>query len=88
MLLLREDLIRTSRKSEVVLIVTEELQLRARKRAELRELFLLRGVEPPNGIALNAVLSQCPDVDLAFTAMTMVPRPRWVEDLVGRWAPV
>jgi hypothetical protein len=62
--------------------VKENRELRARRRAELRHLLMLCGFEPPNGIALNAVLSQCPDVDLAFTALTMTPRPRWVQELV------
>jgi hypothetical protein len=65
------------------LIVTQEFELRARRRAELRELLVLCGLEPPNGIALNAVLAKCEDVELAFTALTMVPRPMWVQDLVG-----
>jgi hypothetical protein len=46
-------------------------------------LLLLCGIEPPSGSVLNAVLSECPDVDLAFTALTMIPRPRWVQDLAG-----
>jgi hypothetical protein len=41
------------------------------------------GVELPDWVGLSAVLLECPDVDLAFTALTMVPRPRWVQDLVG-----
>lgn len=65
------------------MIVTEEQELRARRRIELRGLLVLCGFEPPNGVGLSAVLSECPDVDLAFTALTMVPRPRWVQDLVG-----
>jgi hypothetical protein len=69
--------------SEVELLISQELEVRARQRAELRELLVLCGSEPPSGIALQAVLSECPDVDLAFTALTMVPRPRWVEDLAG-----
>jgi len=32
---------------------------------------------------LTKVLSNCPDIDLAFTALTMNPRPSWVQDLVG-----
>jgi hypothetical protein len=68
---------------EVRLIVTEQQKLRSRRRSELRDLLALCGLEPPNAIALNAVLSECPDVDLAFTALTMCPRPRWVEDLAG-----
>jgi hypothetical protein len=66
------------------LIVTQERERRVRKRSELRELLVLSGFEPPKVVGLSAVLSECPDVDLAFTALTMVPRPRWVEDLVGR----
>lgn len=65
------------------MLVTQELEQRARQRSRLRELLVLCGVEPPSGIALDAVLSECPDVDLAFTALTMIPRPRWVQDLVG-----
>jgi hypothetical protein len=65
------------------LIVTQEMELRARQRSELRDLLVFCGFEPPNGVGLGAVLSECPDVDLAFTALTMVPRPRWVQDLVG-----
>lgn len=65
------------------MIVTEELELRFRQRSELQALLVLCGLEPPTGVALNAVLSECPDVDLAFTALTMVPRPMWVEDLAG-----
>jgi hypothetical protein len=62
-------------------IVTQEH--RARQLSALRDLLLLCGFEPPNRIALNAVLAECPDVDLAFTALTMTPRPRWVRDLAG-----
>jgi hypothetical protein len=65
------------------LLVTQELEQRARQRSELRELLVLCGIKPPSGTAIGAVLSECPDVDLAFTALTMVPRPRWVQDLVG-----
>lgn len=65
------------------MIVTEQSELRARQRADLRDLLVHCGLEPPGGVGLNAVLSECPDVDLAFTALTMVPRPRWVQDLVG-----
>jgi hypothetical protein len=65
------------------LIVAEEQELRSRQRSELRDLLVMCGLEPPNAIALNAVLSECPDVDLAFTALTMIPRPRWVQDLAG-----
>jgi hypothetical protein len=64
-------------------MVAQELELRARKRYELRYLLVLCGVRPPSGKVLNSVLAQCPDVDLAFTALTMVPRPRWVEELAG-----
>ncbi len=65
------------------MVVSEELELRSRRRSELRELLIVCGFDPPNGVALNAVLSECPDVDLAFTALTMTPRPRWVQDLAG-----
>jgi hypothetical protein len=64
-------------------IVTEELELRARQHSELRHLLIMCGVELPDWVGLSAVLLECPDVDLAFTALTMVPRPRWVQDLVG-----
>lgn len=69
------------------MIVTEERELRFRQRSELRDLLVLCGFEPPNRIALNAVLSECPDVDLAFTALIMIPRPRWVQDLAGPLSP-
>jgi hypothetical protein len=69
------------------LLVTEELELRARQRSELRHLFVMRGAEPPDWVGLSAVLEECPDVDLAFTALTMVPRPRWVQNLVGPLRP-
>jgi hypothetical protein len=62
---------------------TDELILQAHKRAELRKLLLGLGLESPDVPALKAVLLHCPDVDLAFTALTMVPRPKWVLDLVG-----
>jgi hypothetical protein len=65
------------------LVDTDEVILRARKRAELRRMLVGRGFEPPDLDALKALLSRCPDVDLAFTALTMLPRPSWVLDLVG-----
>jgi hypothetical protein len=65
------------------MVVTPELEVRARKRYELRDLLLLCGFKPPSTKVLNAVLSKCQDVDLAFTALTMTPRPGWVEDLAG-----
>ena len=68
-------------------IVTEEFELRSRQRSELRDLLIRCGFEPPDRISLNAVLSECPDVDLAFTALTMIPRPRWVQDLAGLLTP-
>jgi hypothetical protein len=68
---------------EVELIVSEDTESRSRQRSELRDLLVLCGLEPPNAIVLGAVLSECPDVDLAFTALTMIPRPRWVQDLAG-----
>jgi hypothetical protein len=74
---------RRTRESEVDVLVTEELELRARRHSELRRLLVTRGFEPPDWVGLSAVLQECPDVDLAFTALTMVPRPRWVQDLVG-----
>jgi hypothetical protein len=61
----------------------DEVILQARKRAELRKLLADVGLEPPDLDVLKAVVSQCPDVDLAFTALTMVPRPTWLLDLVG-----
>jgi hypothetical protein len=64
-------------------VVAQELELRARRRYELRDLLLLYGTNPPSASVLNAVLSQCPDVDLAFTALTLSPRPKWVRDLAG-----
>jgi hypothetical protein len=45
--------------------------------------LVLCGFAPPSGIGLDAVLSECQDVDLAFTALTMSPRPIWVQELVG-----
>lgn len=68
------------------MIVTEELQTRARDRSELRNLLTMCGFRAPSGLALNAVLLRCKDVDLAFTALTMTPRPKWVRELVGRSA--
>ena len=65
------------------MVVAEELEVRARKRYELRDLLVLCGIRPPSATVLNAVLAQCPDVDLAFTALTMTPRPRWVRKLAG-----
>lgn len=56
---------------------------RARRRVELRDLLRAYGFDPPSGIALNGVLAKCPDVDLAFTALTMTPRPGWVEAIAG-----
>jgi hypothetical protein len=64
-------------------IDTDELILQARKRAELRKMLVDLGLDPPDLAALKAVVAQCPDVDLALTALTMIPRPRWVLDLVG-----
>jgi hypothetical protein len=64
-------------------MLKEELQSRARRREELRDLLVSCGFETPSGIGINAVLSQCQDVDLAFTALTMSPRPIWVQELVG-----
>lgn len=63
--------------------LTEELNQRAERRTELRDLLRACGFDPPSATALNFVLSKCPDVDLAFTALTMVPRPRWVEAIAG-----
>ena len=33
--------------------------------------------------ALSKFLRKCPDLDLAATALTMIPRPKWVEEIVG-----
>jgi len=55
--------------------------LQARQRAELRKMLVDLGFEPPDLPVLEALVSQCPDVDLAFTALTMSPRPKWVLDL-------
>lgn len=66
-----------------MIVVTQDQELRVRHRNELRDLLVHCGLEPPSGVGLSAVLSECPDVDLAFTALTMTPRPRWVQDLVG-----
>jgi hypothetical protein len=57
--------------------------LQAHKRAALRKMLVDLGLEPPDIDALKALVSRCPDVDLAFTALTMIPRPRWVVDLVA-----
>jgi hypothetical protein len=73
---------RDTREAEVAVIDTDELILQAHKRAELRKMLVGLGLEPPDVPALKAVLSQCPDVDLACTALTMIPRPSWVLDLV------
>ena len=59
------------------------LTRRAERFTELRDLLRARGYQPPNGVAMSQLLAECPDVDLAFTALTMVPRPRWVMDLAG-----
>lgn len=63
--------------------MTEQLKERAERRIELRGLLREDGVDPPSGAALNRILSMCEDVDLAFTALTMAPRPRWVEAIAG-----
>lgn len=63
--------------------LTSELNQRAERRSELRDLLRSCGYDPPSGIALNAVLARCGEVDLAFTALTMVPRPPWVEAIAG-----
>jgi hypothetical protein len=65
------------------LALTEELNQRAERRCELRDLLRACGAEPPSAMALNSILSQCQDVDLAFTALTMVPRPDWVQAIAG-----
>lgn len=63
--------------------LTEELNERANRRSELRDLLCARGIEPPSAIALNHILGKCGDLDLAFTALTMAPRPDWVEAIAG-----
>jgi len=65
------------------LALTEELNQRADRRGELRDLLCACGIEPPSATALNHILGKCRDVDLAFTALTMVPRPDWVEAIAG-----
>lgn len=63
--------------------LTEELNQRAERRCELRELLNACGFKAPSATALNAILAKCRDVDLAFTALTMAPRPDWVEEIAG-----
>lgn len=63
--------------------LTEELNERAERRSELRDLLRACGFEPPSATALSSILYNCPDVDLAFTALTMVPRPAWVQAIAG-----
>ena len=63
--------------------LTEEFNERAERRCELRDLLHACGFEPPGATVLNAMLTKCRDVDLAFTALTMVPRPGWVEAIAG-----
>jgi hypothetical protein len=65
------------------LALTEELNQRAERRSELRDLLRACGFEPPSAMALNSIISKCQDVDLAFTALTMVPRPDWVRAIAG-----
>jgi hypothetical protein len=65
------------------MLVAGEQEVRSRRRCLLRDSLVLCGTTPPSGLVLNQVLSECPDVDLALTALTMNPRPRWVEDLAG-----
>ena len=65
------------------MIVTDDLQQRAEWRAQLSDLLRFRGVEPPSRTALNEMLSRCEDVDLAFTALTIIPRPPWVREIAG-----
>lgn len=72
-----------STEADVALIDTDEVILQARKRAELRKMLVALGLEAPDLPALKALVTRCPDVDLAFTALTMLPRPTWVHDLVG-----
>jgi hypothetical protein len=56
---------------------------RAERRSELRDLLHACGSEPPSAKALNSILTKCRDVDLAFTALTIIPRPDWVEAIAG-----
>lgn len=67
--------------------LTEELNQRAERRCELRELLNACGFKAPSATALNAILAKCWDVDLAFTALTMAPRPDWVEAIAGPLMP-
>ena len=67
----------------VVAVSEQLLNQRAERRQELRDLLRACGYEPPSGVAMNALLAKCPDVDLAFTALTMAPRPRWVQLIAG-----
>jgi hypothetical protein len=71
----------------MILALAEEIKERADRRSELRHLLRACGFEPPGAVALNFMLSTCPDVDLAFTALTMDPRPGWVKEIAGplRW---
>jgi hypothetical protein len=62
---------------------TDELIRQGYKRAELRQLLVDRGYAPPELPALKEIVLRCPDVDLALTALTMIPRPRWVLELVA-----
>jgi hypothetical protein len=80
----REELLGASYQGGgVASIDTDELILQAHKRAMLRKTLVALVLEPPGLDALKAVVSQCPDVALASTALTMLLRPRWVLDLVG-----
>jgi hypothetical protein len=63
------------------LAVSEDL--RTERRLVLQGLLEVCGLDPPSGVALNGLLAKCPDVDLAFTALTMEPRPAWVQEIVG-----
>jgi hypothetical protein len=67
----------------MTLALTEEIKERADRRSELRDLLRACGFDPPGAVALNFMLSKCRDVDLAFTALTMNPRPTWVEEIAG-----
>ena len=68
----------------IFVALVEELNQRAERRSELRDLLHACGIEPPSATALNSILVKCQDVDLAFTALTMAPRPDWVEAIAGR----
>jgi hypothetical protein len=65
----------------------ERMEERDRRRTELRDLLMADGFDLPDGAALNGVLCRCRDVDLAFAALTMIPRPPWVQAIAGPLRP-